>query len=158
MTQPNEDEQAPSSRPDVAALRPVPESAWILRRIPKDAYDHTQPEGENLTAALFSKDDFKPSDDSYGSSGFCESDLPNGLDSLIEFDRDWRLHGVVRMQVVELRDFNIDVRYTPQDCDYADETLKDAHVSLIGIRDRGNRNRLVAYLQKRVWLRPVNRQ
>lgn len=65
------------------------------------------------------------------------------------------VRGIVRFHVGELRQFDITIRYSREDCEYDDEALKAAHGTFLGVRDRDHRGDIIAYLQNRIWLAPT---
>jgi hypothetical protein len=136
---------------DIDDLLPVPDEAFILRRIPRGTYDPDAQDGKYLARQLFVVD--PPSDDTYGPSVYVESRLRDGIQSLIAIDSAWHAQGVVRIQVRELRQFELEVRYSPADCTYDSEELRGAHATVLGLT-RPRRNQLVAHLTKAHVLRP----
>jgi hypothetical protein len=143
-------------RPAHTDLPPVGDEEYLYRRIPPDGYDDSQPDGMTLTNAMIHSFDLKPDPTSYGWSTYVESMLPNGLESLGDLDPKWRTCGLVRVPVGVLRQFDVTVCYSPQDCDYAeaDDAVKAAHASVIGIETKAKRTRLIRALEGYVWRRP----
>lgn len=142
-----------SNRPDPSLLQQVDDEEIIYRLFPPAMYWAAAPDGQYLQTSAFASSDFKVQANSYGSSVYVCSKLPNGIADLESAQPKWRNFGFISVQVSELAQFGVRVYYSPQDCDYG-EPLLSAHGSIIGLT-RKTRDALVEFLQIKISRAPT---
>ena len=147
-----------SERPPWTELEPLGDQDMVFRLVRPGDYVHDAPEGTRLQLSHMPTQRPPPSNRSYGPSVFAESKLANGLDDLQAAQPKWSTWGVAKIPVGELRrvqmeGVQVDVRFSPQDCEIP--SVRHAHASLINV-DRKARNALVRLIESYL-IRPPDR-
>lgn len=133
-----------TARPPWQELPEVVSGELVIRLIRPNEYKADAPAGARVQPAAIPTDEFKPNDRSYGASAFVKSRLRNGLKDIVDANPKWNAYVLAEVMVEKIRELGIEVRLSPQDCEY--EQIRDAHASLINL-NRDRRNKLVRLLE-----------
>ncbi len=131
-------------RPPAAELEHVGAEELVLRLVHPTSYNASAARIE--LSALPTKD-FTPSSTSYGASAYVKSRLDGGISALYAAVDRWRTYTLTQVAASEIVALGIEVRYSPDDCQF--QALKHAHASLIGIT-HGNRPSLLRLLERNI--------
>lgn len=133
-----------SDRPHWQELTEVLSGELVIRVIRPTEYKHDAPKGARVQPGAMPTNEFTPNDTSYGASAFVKSRLKNGEADLVAANPRWGSYLRAEVLAEQLRELGIDVRLSPQDCEF--ELVRDAHASLLGV-NRERRNKLIRLLE-----------
>ena len=134
-----------SGRPPWNELAEVRSGELVIRLIRPDAYVATARPGSRVQPAALPTNERTPSATSYGASAFVKSLLRGGTADLLAANPKWVAFLQAEVLVEHIRALGIDVRLSPQDCEF--DRVRDAHASLINV-DRPRRNQLIRLLEQ----------
>ncbi len=136
-------------RPPAEQLPLVGDGEHVLRLVHPAHYV----DGRLENACLPSRDwKGKPDPRDYGPSVYVAS--IRNVAGLEAANPAWQKFGVVRVEVAELQQLGLTVRFTQMDCDARFEDLRPAHATLFGVTAE-NRDDVVALLARHLERPPV---